>query len=126
MTQLRYTTEPINISSHNTPVKENYGDIINQLPSDKDLPTQNEMLIVDKFFKQKKNVFERIFNYNKEFILLAVLFIIFSLPIVESTLSKFIPIIEKSPYISILIRSAIFVITYFIIKHLYLVRKPDK
>lgn len=104
---------------------EKYGDIISQLPSDNALPTHNEMVIVDKLFQEKKSIIMKILNGSKEFLILAGLFIVFSLPFVHNTLSSFIPIMDRSQYIGIIIKASIFVVIYFIIKNSYLAKKKE-
>lgn len=102
---------------------QHIGDDINQLPSDESVPSYNEVRIVDKFFQQKKSIFDRILHQTKDIVILGALFIILSLPFVDNIIKKFVTITATSPYILLGIKALIFVIVYFIIKNVYLVRK---
>ena len=103
--------------------QQHIGDDINQLPSDESVPSYNEVRIVDKFFQQKKSIFDRILHQTKDIVILGALFIILSLPFVDNIIKKFVTITATSPYILLGIKALIFVIVYFIIKNVYLVRK---
>ena len=103
--------------------QQHIGDDINQLPSDESVPSYNEVRIVDKFFQQKKSIFDRILHQTKDIVILGALFIILSLPFVDNIIKKFVTITTTSPYILLGIKALIFVIVYFIIKNVYLVRK---
>lgn len=102
------------------------GDLIEQLPSDTSVPSHNEIRLVDQFFQQKKSLIDRIFNHTKDMIILAGLFILFSLPFVDTIIKKVITIASTSLYILIGVKTLLFVIVYFIIKNIYLVRKVEK
>ena len=64
--------------------QQHIGDDINQLPSDESVPSYNEVRIVDKFFQQKKSIFDRILHQTKDIVILGALFIILSLPFVDN------------------------------------------
>jgi hypothetical protein len=99
------------------------GDFINQLPADMSVPSHNEIRIVDQLFHQKKGIFDLIMGKTKDIIVLGGLFIIFSLPFVDTLIMKFVTAASTSPYILIGIKALLFVLTYFIINNLYLARK---
>ena len=101
----------------------NTGDYIDQLPSDVSVPSHNEIKIIDQLFQQKKSMLDRILHQTKDIIILAGLFILFSLPFVDNLIKQVVTVTTKSQYILIGVKSLIFVIIYFIIKNLYLVRK---
>ena len=98
------------------------GDNIDSLPTDQTVPSHNEIQMVETIFKKKLTTMQKILSGVKEFVLLLVLFIVFSLPQLDSILRKLISMTE-SPYILILIKGILFVIVYFLIKNLYLARK---
>jgi hypothetical protein len=98
------------------------GDSIGNLPTDQTVPSHNEIQMVETLFKQKHTTVQKLLSGAKEFVLLLILFIIFSIPQLDSLLGKVISIGE-SPYTAIAVKGILFVITYFIIKNLYLVRK---
>lgn len=101
------------------------GDVIEQLPSDRSVPSHNEIRIVDQLFQQKKGIFDHILNQTKDIVILGGLFIIFSLPFIDDLIKKFITIAGTSPYILLGVKVLLFVFTYFIIKNLYLARKNN-
>ena len=101
----------------------NTGDYIDQLPSDVSVPSHNEIKIIDQLFQQKKSMLDRILHQTKDIIILAGLFILFSLPFVDNLIKQVVTVTTKSQYILIGVKALIFVIIYFIIKNLYLVRK---
>lgn len=113
-----------NPSKHSRGRKEQpIGDYIDQLPSDTSVPSHNEIRIVDKFFQQKKSIFDTILLQTKDIIIIGCLFILFSLPFVDNLIKKFVKITETSPYILVGIKALLFVIIYFFIKNIYLARK---
>ena len=99
------------------------GDELTQLPFDKSIPTHNEILIVDNLFKQKQNLFNKILEKSKDLVILAILFIIFSLPQFDFFLNKFIPSTNNSLYILIGAKAFLFIFTYFLTQNIHLVRK---
>jgi len=98
------------------------GDNIGALPTDETVPSHNEIQMVETLFKQKHTTMQKLLSGTKEFVLLLILFIVFSVPQLDGLLSKIVSFGE-SPYMLIAIKGVLFVITYFIIKNLYLVRK---
>jgi hypothetical protein len=114
-TQVKYS-QPQNLQQH--PL----GDLIEELPSDSSVPSHNEISIVDKLFKQKKSIIDKILHQTKDIIILAGLFILFSLPFVDELITKFITITRTSPYILIGVKAFLFVLSFFVIKNIYLVR----
>jgi len=107
----------------NIPTTQKYGDIIDQLPSDKTQPSHDEIRIVDSLFKKKKGVFDKILSETKDVLVIGILFVIFSIPQIDELIKKVIKITQTSPYILILIKSVIFMLCYFILKYFYLSRK---
>ena len=100
------------------------GDSIRALPTDQTVPSHNEIQMVETLFKQKQGTVTKLLRGAKEFVLLLLLFVVFSLPQVDSILRKIITSTE-SPYILIGIKGILFVVVYFLIKNLYLVRKKN-
>lgn len=98
------------------------GDRIDSLPTDQNAPSHDEVKIVDTLFKEKHSTVHKMLTGAKEFVFLFILFVVFSLPQVNIILQKFVPMTE-SPYILAAIKGVVFVIVYFLIKNLYLVRK---
>lgn len=108
-------SEPNSISS--------LGDLIGELPVDQTIPTHNELQIIDKLFVKQKTTFDKILQNSKDLLLMGLFFIIFSLPQVDSLIKSFISITNKSIYILLLVKSFLFILAYFIVSNLYLVKK---
>jgi hypothetical protein len=117
-TQVKYS-QPQNLEQH--PL----GDLIQELPSDSSVPSHNEIRIVDKLFQQKKSIIDKILYQTKDIIILGGLFILLSLPFTDEIITKFITITRTSPYILIGVKALLFVLSFFVIKNIYLVRIKD-
>lgn len=123
--QVQYSQPPIQ-QPYNTVQQEppsTGGDMIAQLPSDQTVPSHNEIRIVETLFKDKKTMFDMILQNTKNILVLGVLFIIFSSPPVENLIKKLVTITNKSEYILIGVKALLFMLSYFIVKNIYLVRK---
>ena len=122
---IKYSNEYINTTGNSIQVKNGslIGDSINNLPFDQTIPTHNEIKLVNSLFKEQKSIFFKILDKSKDLLVLALFFIIFSLPQIDSIIKKFISITNNSLYILISIKALLFVFTYFIINNLYLAKK---
>jgi len=99
------------------------GDLITQLPIDETIPTHDEIRIVDALFKQKKGIFDRIFESMKDILIMGILFVFFSLSFTDDLIKKYIPSSQTSQYILLLIKTCLFMFVFFLIKNFYLSRK---
>jgi hypothetical protein len=104
-----------------------YSDIINNLKTDKEQPTSEEIIILDKVFNEgnlenKKN-FSALFSEFKEVILILVLFILFSLTQTDNIIKKIIPKLENSNLYLTLFKGFLFITIFWIIKNFYLIKK---
>ena len=99
------------------------GDNIKDLPVDETVPSHNEIKMVETLFKQKMTFAQKLMKGAKEFIILFLLFIVFSIPQLDTLLKKFMSI--ESPYVFMVLKGIVFVVTYFIIQNLYLVKKKN-
>ena len=98
-------------------------DLLSNLPTDKNEPTQDENKILNTLFKEKKTV-GTVFVEFKESIIVGILFIIFSLSYVDDLILKISPsLASHSPYIIIGIKAILIVLSFWILKHFYLIRK---
>jgi hypothetical protein len=102
---------------------ENAADTIDNLPVDQTVPSHNEVHIVDTLFKQKHGTIQKIMAGTKDMLLAGFLFILLNIPQIEGLIKKVIPIADTSIYILLLIKTVLFIASYFILKNLYLVRK---
>jgi uncharacterized integral membrane protein len=97
-------------------------DIIEDLPTDETIPTNNEIEVFDKLFKNENDI-KKIFLELRDTILVGILFIIFSLEQMDQLVHKYIPSTKKSPYILLFIKSLIVMLIFFFLKNMYIVRK---
>ena len=97
-------------------------DLISDLPTDKNKPSDNEYRIINTLFKEK-NTINIIFKEMQDSFIVGILFVIFSIPIIDETIIKFIPSAEKSIYILISVKVLAIMILFWIVKHFYLSRK---
>ena len=98
------------------------GDQLKVLPFDKSIPTHNEIVIMNSLFKQK-HIFDKILINSKDLIILAFIFVLFSLPQVDAVINKYVTVTNNSIYILITVKALLFIILYFIISNIHLARK---
>lgn len=98
-------------------------DIIDNLPVDESIPSQNELQILDTLFKKQLSIFERLLHECKDILLAGFLFIIFSTPQSDTVLLKIVPQVQNSYYIRIIAKCVCFMFVYFVIKNLHLARR---
>jgi hypothetical protein len=96
------------------------GDMIDKLPTDKSIPTHEEIELVDKVFEKQKGAIDKIFFHIKDLIVLALLYIVFSLPFVDNIIKSCITSAGNSYYILVGIKTLLFVSIYYLIKNLYM------
>ena len=99
------------------------GDLIDQLPADNSVPSHNEIRIVDQLFQKKKGVFDKILANTKDILLMGGLYILFSLPQTDEMIKKIITPTQSSQFILVGVKAVLFMLLYFVIKNMYLVRK---
>ena len=100
---------------------KNY-DVLSTLPTDKIPPTSSELQILNTLFNHKKEI-NNILIEAKEAIIVGIIFLLFSVPQLDSLIQKFIPITEKSTYILLLIKILFVIVLFWVIKHFYLIKK---
>jgi len=96
-------------------------DKLQDLPTDKSIPSHNETILINSLF-HKKNTIDTVFKHIKDLLLLAAIFIVFSLPQVDLLINKFVISSRTSIYILIGIKTLLFISLFFIINNIYLVR----
>tara|TARA_R110002111_G_scaffold144274_1_gene210425 strand:+ start:208 stop:543 length:336 start_codon:yes stop_codon:yes gene_type:complete len=102
---------------------KNMGDNLNNLPSDQNPVSEEEYKIVDKMFKPKISAMNQILEKSKDIIVIGGLFLLFSLEQTDVYIKKYIRIANTSPTMLLIIKTCLFMLCIFIIKHLYLVKK---
>ena len=99
------------------------GDLIENLPYDSNMPSHDEIIMVDNIFKQKKTTIDKILSSSKDMIVLAALFILLSVPFVDNLVTKLIPSTQTSKYVLVAVKALLFVVLYFFIYNFYLIKK---
>lgn len=99
-----------------------YSDSIETLPTDKNAVSHSELQIVDSLFQQKP-AFDAILSGTKEVLLAGFLFVLLSLPQADELIKKVFKSSTTSPYILLIIKAIVFMVLFFVIKNMYLVRK---
>lgn len=98
-------------------------ELINNLPTSDTVPNNNEVQILNTLFKQTQKPFEQFMSKGKDTILVGLLFVLFSIPYTDEVVQKFFPSSTTSLYTKILIKTALMMIAYFVIKNIHLVKK---
>lgn len=99
-----------------------HGDLISNIPDDNSIPSHTELEIIDKLFHKNKTIFETILMKTKDILIIGILFILFSLKPIDDIIKRFVKSSETSVYILIGVKSILFMLTFFIVKNIYLVR----
>jgi len=103
------------------------GDSIDGLPTDESVPSHDEVKIVETLFNEKNNsFFSRLFNGLKEFVVLLALFVLFNIPQISSLFNNLVKSISVNPYILVVLKGIVFVVVYFLINNLYLIKKKAR
>jgi hypothetical protein len=96
-------------------------DLIQGLPIMNIQPTPEELKIADTIFKSK-NVAMNMQSDLKEMIVIAILFVIFSLPQTESIILRFLPTLKNFPYMITVVKVLLVIIFFWLIKNFALAR----
>ena len=99
------------------------GEFLNNLPSDQTEPSVHEITIIDTLFKEKQTTLNKFLFQTQDILIMGILFVLISLPQIDSFVGKLVPIASKSVYTMIGIKAIVFMTIFFVIKNLYLVRK---
>lgn len=100
------------------------GDSINELPMNKDSTNAKELHIINSLFDEpNKTILQSMMVDIKDTVLIAILFILFSLPQIDDIILNLIPQPSKSIYILLIIKSLLIASTWWFIKYFYLSRQ---
>jgi uncharacterized membrane protein YqhA len=99
-------------------------DSIHTLPTDKSELSQPEIQIVETLFKHQHTTIQKMLMGTQDVILVGLLFILFAFPQLDEFIIKLFPTSATSQYILLGIKTAGFMLSYFVLKNIYLVRKP--
>lgn len=99
------------------------GDIIDNLPTDQTIPSHNELQLVDTLFQKQKTMLEIIMTESKDVIIVGFLFLLFLLPQTDEIIKKVVYSANNSEYILMISKVLLFMLAYFLLKNMYLVRR---
>lgn len=92
------------------------GDIIKQLPTDNDIPSDREIKIMNELFEEQTNMASNIASKNKNIIFIGILFMLFSSSILDNLIKKYIPVAINN-YLLIVIKTLVFMLSVFIVQN---------
>jgi hypothetical protein len=95
-------------------------DVISNLPTDQSIPSEQELLLINSLFEEKKTPIKRIVNEAYEPFFVGILFVILSIPKVDEMINLYIPVTQNSIYFLLLTKMFIIMILFWIIKHFHL------
>jgi hypothetical protein len=98
-------------------------DIIDQLPVDNQLPTHDEINLINTIFKKEKTNIEKILEEFKSVILIGILYILLSLNYIDNFIKSVLPITLKYPYIIILLKAVVLMLIVWVINNYWLLKK---
>lgn len=99
------------------------GDPIQNLPVDDSPPSHNEINMINNIFKSNDKNIKNLLTEIKYMIISAALFILFSIPKVDTTIKSLIPYCENNDFFLLIIKAIIFSISLYFIQHIGKVRK---
>ena len=108
--------------NHRNPDQYSY-DIISQLPTDKILPSDNELRILNSLFVEKKSAMKNIFDEAYEPFIVGIIFVIFSIPQIDDLIKSAIPVSNNSMYFLLLIKIVAVMILFWLVKYFHLCKK---
>ena len=94
-------------------------DMIANLPIDKSIPTESELMMLNTLFKEKekKSVVRSVVNEAYEPFFVGILFVLLSIPQLDDLIKTNIQITQNSIYFLLLFKMFIIMILFWIIKH---------
>lgn len=100
-------------------------DMIANLPIDKSIPTESELMMLNTLFKEKekKSVVRSVINEAYEPFFVGILFVLLSIPQLDDLIKSNIQITQNSIYFLLLFKMFIIMILFWIIKHFHLCKK---
>lgn len=98
-------------------------DVISQLPTDKILPSDNELKILNSLFVEKKSAMKNIFDEAYEPFIVGIIFVIFSIPQIDDFIKSNIPVSNNSIYFLLLIKMVAVMVLFWVVKYFHLCKK---
>jgi hypothetical protein len=96
------------------------GDFIKNLPTDNTVITTNEMNIMNTVFLENKKTIRSLYSGTKDIIIAGILFFIFTLPFIDSTLGYCFNFVNTSSLIMNVTKSIIFMVILFFCQNFFL------
>ena len=96
------------------------GDFIKNLPTDNTVITTNEMNIMNTVFLENKKKIRSLYSGTKDIIIAGILFFIFTLPFIDSTLGYCFNFVNTSSLIMNVTKSIIFMVILFFCQNFFL------
>ena len=103
----------------------NYSDNLSELPFDDSDNSKHDIDIIDSIFTKNQSTLSKLIKSSYNTITIGILFIIFSLPLVDKLFHKFIKVTSTSEIILIGVKSVFVMIFYLIIHNIWIVRKNN-
>ena len=102
------------------------GDNIHNLPTDSNEVSSDELKIVNTIFKEHTSSITKVLGEMKGSIIIAGLFIFFSLPIFDSFIHKVAPVTKTSTVFLLFVKMILFMIVYYILVNFALTKTISK
>jgi hypothetical protein len=96
------------------------GDFIKNLPTDNTVITTNEMNIMNTVFLENKKTIRSLYSGTKDIIIAGILFFVFTLPFIDSTLGYCFNFVNTSSLIMNVTKSIIFMVILFFCQNFFL------
>lgn len=100
-----------------------YGDQLSGLPVDNTQPSPEEIQLATKIFPEKTGIMNTIFSELKGAMIVAILFVILTLPIVDRFIKSCVTATENSEIILIGVKAFLMGFLYYISVNFGLIRK---
>lgn len=97
------------------------GDLIEALPIDNSVISDEELQTLNTIFKKEKNTIQKIFDELKGAVIVAVLFVIASLPMVDDTIKKFFPSAENWMILTFT-KAIVIALLFYFINNIYTIK----
>lgn len=98
------------------------GDLIESLPTDKVVHTEQQLKVANMLFQEKKSTLSVILSELKDAVIICILFIIFSSEHIDNLIKKNIPN-SNNLFVLYGIKCTIIIILFYILKNFHLSRK---
>ena len=99
-------------------------DILSSLPTDKNEPLEDELIIINNLFVENIEATASILNEMLESLVVGILFIIFSLQYVDNIIFSILPVTQTSQIFLILAKVVVVMLLFWVIKYFNLCRNP--